>query len=535
MGLSPWAALAPLSPASANEAKVTPDLVRFGPYIEPVVRLIEETPRRKCIAMMIEQFRKGLPYRNFLAALYLANIRTTTVDHPLAVLHSANQLAMDLPVQERLLPIFWAMDSFKVHQGDGKNPLYHPKLKPLTGKLPSADQAEKELHAGMEGYDAERAERAIVVLARTQGAARIAEVLWRYGARDWFFIGHQAIWAANCWRVLETIGWQHAEPVLRVVLTNIMGDKKDVKLQSFETNRERIRKAADKLPPDWAQSGSDPGFVRELLALWRESTSVPRTESPRKGEFPGGVDSRITAHGAKKREAACELAATRLVEGKVKAGAVWDAVHLAAGEMMMCAHKGPEPGHSYTASNALHHAFGVSADPANRLLALLQAVGWLFHFRENMADKGWLKQPKRIDTIVGSKIADKHEEAAKEILAQLSFGPGGKPSPDPTPGFRGVEHNNPAWRHEAASKAFTFAKKFSDAQPLVRAAYRILPLKADWDPHRIKFPIGACENYGWASPEWRPHLLAAASYVFLGADALDTDVAKQAREALGKL
>src|SRR5262249_25466989 len=140
-----------------------------------------------------------------------------------------------------------------VHQGGGKNPQYVPKLKPLKGKLPSAEHAESELHAGMENYDAERAERAMEVLARTQGAARVAEVLWHYGGRDWFVIGHQAIWAANCWRVLDTIGWQHAEPVLRVVLTNIMGDKKDIQWQPYATNRERVRQNVKKLPADWAE------------------------------------------------------------------------------------------------------------------------------------------------------------------------------------------------------------------------------------------------------------------------------------------
>src|SRR5215469_11834303 len=92
LGLGEWAKLAPLSPASAAEAKVTPDLVRFSPDIEPVVRLIEQTPRANCPAMMIAQLKKGLPYRNFLAALYLANLRTAEVAHPLAVLHSTNQL-----------------------------------------------------------------------------------------------------------------------------------------------------------------------------------------------------------------------------------------------------------------------------------------------------------------------------------------------------------------------------------------------------------------------------------------------------------
>src|SRR5690349_13803731 len=76
LGAGEWAGLLPLSPAGADEATVTPDLVRFGPELEPVVRLIEETPRAGCPAMMIGQLRKGLPYRNFLAALFLANLRT---------------------------------------------------------------------------------------------------------------------------------------------------------------------------------------------------------------------------------------------------------------------------------------------------------------------------------------------------------------------------------------------------------------------------------------------------------------------------
>ena len=201
-----WAGLLPLSPITADDAQVTPDLVRFTPDIEPIIRLIEETPREQCPAMMIEQLRGGLPYRQFLAALYLANIRTAVVDHPLAVLHSTNQLTLDAPVEERLLPTFWALDSYKSHQAGGKNPQFVPKLKRLAGQLPSADTAERELHAAMASYDGERAERAMAVLVRTQGASRIAELLWQYAARDWFFIGHQAIWAANCWRPLESVG-----------------------------------------------------------------------------------------------------------------------------------------------------------------------------------------------------------------------------------------------------------------------------------------------------------------------------------------
>src|SRR5262249_35249697 len=220
-GLGEWAGLLPLSPASADDAKVTPDLVRFGPDIEPVVRLIEDTPRDKCVAMLVDQLKKGLPYRNFLAALYLANIRVNFVYHTLGSLHATDQLALDAPVQERLLPAFWALDSFKFHQDRGKKTEFAPSLKPLTGKLPSAGEAEKEFHEGMKAFDPDRAERAIAVMGRTQGAARVIEPFWHYGARDWDFIGHIPIWVSNVLRALPTVGWQHAESTMRVLARTV--------------------------------------------------------------------------------------------------------------------------------------------------------------------------------------------------------------------------------------------------------------------------------------------------------------------------
>src|SRR4029077_16101532 len=112
-----------------------------------------------------------------------------------------------------------------------------PSLRPLGGRLPSAEQAEAEFHAGMNSFDGERAERAIVAVIRSQGSQRVAELLWRYAARDWTFIGHFAIWVANVWRTLQTIGWQYAEPSLRVVVKSVVGQDKTLKGQPYWTNR----------------------------------------------------------------------------------------------------------------------------------------------------------------------------------------------------------------------------------------------------------------------------------------------------------
>ena len=56
--------------------------------------------------------------------------------------------------------------------------------------------------------DEEGADRAIVPLVRNAGATEILELFWFYGARDFRDIGHKAIYAANSWRTLQTVGWR---------------------------------------------------------------------------------------------------------------------------------------------------------------------------------------------------------------------------------------------------------------------------------------------------------------------------------------
>src|SRR6185369_3351855 len=98
--------------------------------------------------------------------------------------------------EERLLPLFWALDDFKVSQekdiaeGDFK-------LGPARSAGLSREKAWEEFHAGMEGWDAERANRAIPDLVEQCSSHEIIEAFWRYGARDYRNIGHKAIYVAN--------------------------------------------------------------------------------------------------------------------------------------------------------------------------------------------------------------------------------------------------------------------------------------------------------------------------------------------------
>ena len=490
-----------LSPATVAETRVTPDIVRFGDDIEGLVRLIENTPREKCVEMLVEQLRRGVAYRQFLSALFLAGLRNfkpagTGGMHAVYVIHSAHQFSLDARPEERLLPLFFALNSFKSYaESYAKRGLPRPedRLQPLRGNLPAADKAWDEFHAAMEDWDAERADRSAVVLVRGRGAHEIAEGLWRYGARDVRQIGHKAIFLANAWRTLGTIGWQHAETVLRALVRSLTANGKNAEFekQPYLRNVERARNAAPRLPGDWATAQSDPGLTKEVLALLRD----------------GHTDH------------ACRLAVTQLVEGNAHAGSLWDAVHLAAGELIMRERSTGDLGgvHAVTSSNALHYAFRMSGRAETRLLILLQAVGWMGEFRNQMGSAG-LKDV-RITHLTPGEIAPSEETAARDILAAAGHKP---KSADHIASVAG----------EAAPKAFRYAQQYPEPRAYFREARRQIFLKSS-EEHEYKYPAAIFEDYRLVDPQWRPHLLAASVYYVWRSGMPDSPIMLRAREAIG--
>src|SRR5688572_21142225 len=67
--------LAQLQPVSAAEAKLKPEMVRLHPEIEPLVRLLEDTPRDRVLEEIGARLKRGLTYREVVAALLLAGVR----------------------------------------------------------------------------------------------------------------------------------------------------------------------------------------------------------------------------------------------------------------------------------------------------------------------------------------------------------------------------------------------------------------------------------------------------------------------------
>ena len=486
--LGGMAALGRLAPVSAAETTL-PQGVQFTPEIEPLVRLIEDTPRSKCAEVMAHQLRKGMRYQEFLSALFLAGIRNVSPQPPgfkfhcVFIIHSCNYLSRMGPPDERYLPLFYALDDFKSAQEkdveEGDFVLAAPR-----GDLPSGTAAWDELHASMAAWDEERADRAITALIRENDPETVFEGLWEYGARDYRNIGHKIIFVSHAWRTLETIGWQHAEPTLRSLMLGLLDFGRDEELngyafedQGYRSNVGLVREYASKLPGDWAATGGNAAVVAELLAPLRSGQT----------------------------EAACRLAARTLTEGRCKAGAVWDAIHLAAGELMM-RQAGIAGVHTVTSANSMHYAFRASKNPETKLLMLLQGVAWMSQFRNFMRPERDVNI--RITELEPIKLPRSDAAAMEGILHAVSGD-----------------------RAEAASLAFSYAAREATPDRLFDAARGLVFTKCT-EHHQYKWPAAIFEDYYQVSPEWRPHMAATSMYYLRGAGHPDSRVIERAIDEL---
>src|SRR5205085_2583975 len=215
--------LSGLAPVSAAEAQLNPSSLRWDSGIEPVVRLLEQTPRERLLEEVASRIKQGLSYRDVLAALLLAGVRNVEPRpqvgfkfHAVLVVNSAHLASLSSPPEHRWLPIFWSLDYFKAAQAADIKERDGWRMRPVDETaVPAPHNAHKAFTTAMDNWDEAAADAAVAGLARTAGANEIYEMLFRYGVRDLRSIGHKAIFVANSLRTLRCIGWQHAEPVLR--------------------------------------------------------------------------------------------------------------------------------------------------------------------------------------------------------------------------------------------------------------------------------------------------------------------------------
>ena len=143
-----------------------------------------------------------------LAALLLAGVRNVEPRpsvgfkfHAVLVVNSAHLASLAAPDADRWLPIFWALDNFKVAQAQNIKERSGWRMPPVKeSAVPPAARRRQAFIDAMENWDAEAADVAIAGLVRSAGADEVFELFWRYAPRDFRAIGHKIIFAANARR-----------------------------------------------------------------------------------------------------------------------------------------------------------------------------------------------------------------------------------------------------------------------------------------------------------------------------------------------
>jgi hypothetical protein len=487
-GLGDFAFLSRLRPVSADEAKPSKNMVRLTPEMEPLVRLIEDTPRDKLLEVVADRVKSGLSYQQLLAGVLLAGVRSIKPRpvgfkfHAVLVVNSAHLASLAAPDTDRWLPLFWALDNFKGSQARNEQESGGWVMAPVEeSKLPPTHQARQRFMEAMDNWDEEGADRAIVSYVRSAGAADILETLWRYGARDFRDIGHKAIYTANSWRTLQCIGWRHAEPVMRSLAFAILehsGDNPAKRDDPADRPWRENLKRASRIRAEWQHGQVSPKATVDLLATLRSATPAE----------------------------ACEHVVD-LLNQKIDPASIWDGLFLTAGELIM-----RQPGiigiHCVTSINALHYGFQACANDETRRLLMLQGAAFLAMFRTTMEGRGGLAD-LRIDTLEKTDLKSL-ADPIEEIFADVSKD-----------------------RLTAARKTLALleGKNANPPQWLMTAGRRLIFTKGR-DSHDYKFSSAALEDYYHATPAWRDRYLATSMFNLHGSSDPDNGLIKRTRSAL---
>ena len=482
-GLGDLGFLTGLPPVAAAEATLPPNSVRFDPAIDPLVRLLEDTPRERLLEEVGSRLRRGLTYRELLTALMLAGMRNIQPRpigfkfHAVLVVNSAHLASLASADSDRWLPIFWALDQFKssqaadVREGDWTLAAVDQKA------VPPAHRARQALLDALANWDEPAADAAIVGWLRTAGAHEIFELLCRFGVRDFRELGHKQIYIANSFRLLEVVGWRHAEPVLRSLVYGLLdrvGDANPAKNdlpadRPFRRNLEAVKE----IRSGWLDGQSDLDATQALFETCREGSAIDTSKKT-----------------------------IELLNRGAAPQALFDALHGATGELLMRA-----PGivslHATTFTNAVRYAWERVQDDELRRLLLVQNAAFLPLYRG---------QPRKEGVRLDELKPDADKAVGSDALSEI---------------FVAIGKDTAA----ASRKTLAWMQTNPDPKPFADGARRLIFLKGR-DSHDYKFSSAVLEDYARIAPPWRDRVLAASVFNLRGTTGADNELVQRTRAAL---
>jgi hypothetical protein len=448
---------------------------RFGfgaadPAVAGLLNLLEDSPRELIPRELVRLIRGGLRYRDLLSALALAAVRNVQPYpdvgykyHSVMMLRSIHLTTQHLPSYDKWLPIAWATDYFKETQAQERQTDGWRMPNRAAAPVGNAQAARQALIVGLDNWDRDAADAAILNYAQVARAEEIFSLLFLYGARDLRAIGHKAITVSNAHCLIGLLDSAQAGPILRSTVAALQNSDRDPNpaghdLQPDQPWRQNVQRLRE-IPRNWKQGRNDPGARAELhAALYRVSEDESGT-----------------------------VVITLLRQG-ISPEAIWQVLFDTAAELLM-QQPGIVPLHAQTTANALYYAYRVCIDEQTQQLSLLQCAAFIAMFRKLVNST----QPAvSLEALQPLPLDGAAVDAIEEIFTEVSAGR----------------------RSRAARKSLSYLQTGGDAKALIAKARHHLVYNAD-EPHDYKFSEAVFDSYAQlANSDWRCRYLCAGMAYF---------------------
>src|ERR1700726_4448531 len=192
------------------------------PGVAVLLNLLEDSPRELIPRELVRRIRAGLRYEDLLSALALASVPNVQPYpgvgykyHSVMMLRSIHLTTQHLSSSDKWLPIAWATDYFKETQAQERDTDGWRMPARAAAPIGSPQAARRAVIVGLDNWDRDAADAAIVNYAQGARPEEIFSLLFLYGARDLRAIGQKAIAVSNAHCLIELLGSAQAGPILR--------------------------------------------------------------------------------------------------------------------------------------------------------------------------------------------------------------------------------------------------------------------------------------------------------------------------------
>ena len=201
-----------LSPALAEE---TAEL-GFG-SLEPLVRLMQETPVEQLLPKLVAELRAGTELKTLVAAGAMANARTFGGEdyvgfHTIMALAPSLHMAQELSTEQQPLPVFKVLyrNTKRIQEHGGrKSEVLHP-VQPMA--VPEGRVGGEVLREEMRNKDVDAAERTFAAIAAGSPEDAFNQLL--YAVQDHTEV-HRVVLPHRAWDLMGLIGKEQAHTLLR--------------------------------------------------------------------------------------------------------------------------------------------------------------------------------------------------------------------------------------------------------------------------------------------------------------------------------